>query len=100
MLRLGTTPKHTFKIDFDTSLIQKVKITYAQKDKLILSKYTEDCVLLGDTISVNLSQEDTFLFNKSDLVQIQVRVLTKGGDALASAIRTVCPGACLDDEVL
>ena len=99
-MRQGTTPKHIFKIPFDTSTVEKVKVSYAQKDNLILSKDTEDCILLDDTISVELTQEDTFSFNKNDLVQIQVRVLTKGGQVLSSDVLTKCVKACLDSEVL
>ena len=100
MLRVGTTPRHTITIDFDTSFIQKLKVTYAQKDKVIITKYKEDCILSGDTIIIPLTQEDTFLFNEKDLVQIQIRVLTVEGEALSSGVKTVCVGACLDNEVL
>lgn len=96
----GTTPTHTFNIPFDTSLVDEVKITYAQRDEIVLSKSTEDCVLENDTIAVTLSQEDTFKFDCTECVQIQLRILTVNGEALASVVTTVGVSKCLDNEVL
>jgi hypothetical protein len=97
----GTTPTHTFNIPFDTSLVDEVKITYAQEDEIVLTKGTSDCVLDGSTIQVTLSQEDTFKFDQNKFsVQIQLRILTKSGEVLASIIEHVGLSKCLDDEVL
>ena len=96
----GTTPTHTFKVTIDTSLIKEVKITYSQRDKEILVKRTPDCTIVEDAISTKLSQEDTFLFESNTLVSIQLRVLTKGGDALITEPMLIGVGKCLDDEVL
>ena len=35
-MRLGSTPKHTFTLPFETDLIQELKITYSQNKKIIL----------------------------------------------------------------
>ena len=59
----GTTPTHTFNIPFDTSMVKEVKILYAQDVVKILEKKNGDCVLAGQSISVTLTQEDTFLFD-------------------------------------
>lgn len=96
----GTTPTHTFNVDIDTSLIQTVKITYTQKDKEILAKRTEDCEIGEGVITTRLSQEDTFLFKEDVWVTVQLRILTKAGDALASAPVLMSVGRCLDEEVL
>ena len=96
----GTTPTHSFKLPFDTSLIKRVKILYAQCDKLLFHKEAEDCTLSGDTIKTTLSQEETFLFNCKNMVQIQLRVLTHAGDVITSDEMAVPVSKCLDDEVL
>jgi hypothetical protein len=96
----GTTPTHTFNIPFDTSLVDEVKITYAQEDEIILTKGTTDCTLENNAIKVTLSQEDTFKFDHAKAVQIQIRILTVGGEALASVIEKVGVSKCLDNEVL
>ena len=99
-MRIGTTPTHTFIFPFETSLIKELKITYAQKKKTVLVKYLDDCEISQNSVSVPLTQEDTFLFAENVNVEVQARVLTMQGDALASDIRIVTAGRCLDSEVL
>ena len=96
----GTTPTHTFKVPIDTSLVKSVKIIYSQRDKEILVKRKNECTFEGNAISTRLTQEDTFKFDGTALVTIQIRVLTVGDDALIShpIVRSV--GKCLDEEVL
>jgi hypothetical protein len=96
----GTTPTHTFNIPFDTSLVDEVKITYAQDNVVVLEKHTSDCILDDATISVTLTQEDTFLFDCKKSVQVQLRILTKSGEALASVVEHIGVAKCLDNEVL
>lgn len=96
----GTTPIHTFTIPFDTSLLHKVKIVYAQDEIPIITKNIEDCTLNGFDIKVKLSQEDTLAFNCKKFVEIQIRVLTKHGEALTSLPMKESVERCLDDEVL
>ena len=99
-MRLGTTPKHTFTLLFETSLIQDLKITYSQNKKIILEKHLADCEVDKNSVSYKLTQEETFLFANDVNVECQVRVLTTTGDALASNIRIVTAERCLDREVL
>ena len=96
----GTTPIHLFNLPFDTAMVDKVKITYLQNDKEVLTKSKADCKLEGKTISVTLTQEDTFRFKPKEEVEIQIRVLTLGGEALGSIPIKVGVSKCLDDEVL
>lgn len=96
----GTTPTHTFNIPFDTSMVKEVKVIYAQNDAVVLEKNTVDCTLDAQSISVTLTQEDTFLFDCKKAVEIQIRVLTLGGEALTSVPKKVGVSKCLDDEVL
>lgn len=96
----GTTPTHTFTLPCDASMVKEVMIIYAQGDAEIFHKDTENCVLGGETVSITLTQEDTFLLDHKKSVQIQIRVLTIGGDALASSIKTVPIKKCLNEEVL
>lgn len=99
-MRRGTTPTHVFEVQFDTSLIKTLKITYLQRDQEILVKRTEDCNIEPGMISTRLSQEDTFLFEENALVTIQLRILTIGGDALAAEPIVLSVNRCLDEEVL
>lgn len=99
-MRLGSTPKHEFTIPFDISLVKEFKVTYKQNGKIILEKYLKDFKVNGDTLSVTLAQEETFLFADSVNVELQARVLTMGGDAVSSDIRIITAEKCLDREVL
>ena len=96
----GTTPTHQFTIPMDASSVQTVRIAYAQKDEVLLVKSGDDCRVEGNVIEVKLTQEETLLFDEFSSVQIQVRVLTTAGDALASDLIRVPCGAILDKEVL
>ncbi len=99
-MRQGTTPTHTFTLPIGTDIVSKVLIVYAQSDEEILRKTEQDCNVMGNTISVDLTQDETFLFDCGKNVQIQVRILTSDGKALASNIIVTDVDNCLTDEVL
>lgn len=96
----GTTPKHTFTIPLDAENVAEVMIIYAQDDAEVFHKETKDCEMTGRTISVTLSQEDTLLFDHTRNAQIQLRLLTTEGVALASHIIVLTVGKLLSDEVI
>ena len=99
-MKIGATPRHTFTVPFKTDLIKELKITYAQNKKPVLEKYLADCEVEANSVSYSLTQEETFRFDSDAIVEVQARVLTIGGDALASDIRIITAGRCLDNEVL
>ena len=97
----GPTPTHTFKnIPVEAVNIDKVKITYAQAGKVVLEKRKEDCIIEDGEIKTTLTQEDTFKFDDTELVDIQLRILVKGGKVLSTYVRRNTVAECLDDEVL
>lgn len=96
----GTTPTHHFTLPFDTKVVANARIIYAQNEKVVFKKELSDCQCNANTISVTLTQEETLKFSFPKTVQIQVRILTTGGDALNSEIYTVGVEECLDKEVL
>lgn len=96
----GTTPTHTYSLPFDVENVAKARIIYAQRGEVKIKKTEADCVMEGNTIQVRLTQEETLCFEENVCVDIQVRVLTTGGDAPASRIMHVLPGALLENEVL
>lgn len=100
MIRQGTTPQHTFTIPFDVSLAKEIMIIYAQNDVEVFRKTTEDCAIERNTISVTLKQEDAFKLDHKQNVQIQARILTMDGNALASDVKVVSVGKCLNSEVM
>ena len=99
-MRRLTTPEHKFTLQVDPSVINKVRITYAQNNVVVLTKEGNDVSLDGNIARVKLTQEETKKFTADKEVEIQVRVLTLGGDALASDIIKVDVKKVLDDEVM
>jgi hypothetical protein len=99
-MRQGTTPRHTFTLPFDTGNVSKVRVIYAQRDNVRIVKTENDVEMAENTISVRLSQNDTFRLNHNLKTDIQIRVLTTDGDALVSDVFTVSTHQCLSEEVL
>lgn len=97
---VGTTPTHIFNVPLSASEIAKVRVLYSQNDTLLVTKTTTDCTIQDNQISVTLTQEDTFLFSDDYPVEIQIRVLTPGGNVLGSIPKTVGVTKCLDTEVM
>ena len=96
----GTTPTHIFTLPFDVSMVQKIRIIYAQNGTVKLTKTEADCTLEGNTVQVKLTQEDTLAFVAQSAAEIQVRVLTPAGDALASEPRWIGVNRLLENEVI
>lgn len=100
-MRRGTTPTHIFTLPISVEQCAVVRIIYAQGGESKLIKNKEDLSFEnGVTAKVTLTQEDTFLFNSRELVEIQVRIKTLDGTALASEILKVRVERLLENEVL
>ena len=95
----GTTPTHIFKLPIDTSEICKVRITYRQSGKTVLEKTEQDITMDGDTISYQLTQEESLTFGTAN-AELQVKVLTSSGNVMASNIIKLSIGEILNTEVL
>lgn len=99
-MRRGTTPTHTFTLPFSVDFIDKLRVVYAQRNIIKVVKKETDVTLRGNEVVVKLTQQDTLKLNCKLTTDIQLRVLTTSGDALASDIYTRSTKRCLDDEVL
>lgn len=82
----GTTPTLTFTIPFSSELIQSLYITFVQNDREVLTLTEKDCHFDGTAGTVKLTQAQTLRFNHSQYAEVQARILTKDGTALASNI--------------
>ena len=99
-MRRLTTPEHKFTLQIDPSVIDKIRITYAQNNVIILTKEGHDVSIDDNIAKVKLTQEETKKFTAGKEAEIQVRVLTLGNDALASDIIKIDVTKVLDDEVM
>jgi hypothetical protein len=96
----GTTPTHTFQIPFNTNLLKEIRISYAQRDAVVVEKTTEDCKLDGMNITVKLTQEETLRFSENVVAALQLRVLLNDGNVLATPVLRLDVGELLQDEVI
>lgn len=96
----GTTPTHHFNLPFEASMISAVRAIYKQGTKEVLRKETPDFRLEGQRVSVDLTQEETFLFDCRTPVKLQLRVKTIRGQVLNTRTMVVSVAECLDSEVL
>ena len=93
----GTTPTLQFTLPIDTSTLSCMYVTLAQRGLVVAEKDLTECDCDGADVSCKLTQDDTLRINALYPVEIQVRVKTTGGDALASQIVTMPAGRILKD---
>lgn len=98
----GTTPVLEFTLPFDTELLEEAYVTISQRGAVVIEKSIDECTLKHTMLSVRLSQEETLelIAQRNLRVEIQLRVLTRDGEALASNIKTVDVGRILKDGVI
>ena len=98
-MRHGTTPTIQITInDIDLNEMQNIYVVFEQNG-YILKKESSDLSIEGNIISVLLSQEETLNF-KEGTCNIQLRMITKGGVAIASPIKTTKVYRVLNKEVI
>ena len=98
----GTTPTLEFTLPFEVDLIAEAYVTISQNQSVVIDKSLSELTCAGKTLTVKLSQEDTLKLQQSEFktAEIQVRVRTKVGEALASDIIAVYVGRILKDGVI
>ena len=98
-MRQGTTPTIQITInDIDLNEMQNIYVVFEQNG-YILKKKSRDLDIEGNVISVSLSQEESLNF-KEGTCNIQLRMITKGGVAVASPIKTTKVYRVLNKEVV
>lgn len=98
-MRQGTTPTIQITInDIDLNEMQNIYVVFEQNG-YIFKKESSDLDIEGNVISVLLSQEETLNF-KEGTCNIQLRMITKGGVAIASPIKTTKVYRVLNKEVI
>lgn len=94
-MRRGTTPTLTFTTPYEASLIQDGYITFKQRGAIVadISIHDESVTVSDNSISVELTQEQTLAMTTADTCQAQIRLLMESGTATASNIVEipVCP---------
>ena len=96
----GTTPTLEFTLPFDVGILAEAWVTMAQKGEVVLDKQLSECQCGGNVLTVKLTQEETLSLKCNCLTEIQIRVRTVDGNALASKVMSVSPDRILKDGVI
>lgn len=104
----ASTPKQTWIFKNDPDEYSELKVTYSQRDEIILTKTKSDMTFTTKTVngivlyygSYRLTQEETNLFDDKFDVEIQIRCLTNDGNSVPSPIKRVPVKRVLDDTVM
>lgn len=101
----GTTPTHTWFVPISAESVVKARVTYKQKDTIVLTKKGDDCTVTSvganrASIACTLTQEDTLKLDHEKKVKIQLHLLTTAGKALITHVYYRNVGECLAGEVL
>lgn len=93
----GTTPTLTFTLPFQTEIIRSLMLTFYQCNREVFTLEKEDCVVQGNIVTVTLKQSHTLQFVNNAYIEIQMRILTTDGSAMASEIVKTTIGRILKD---
>lgn len=96
----GTTPKMDFVLPFDVDSIAESYITFVQNNNIVFDKSFSECESHENTLTLRLTQEETLKLSDGNAVEIQIRVRTKSGEAMASNIIRVNTERILRDGVI
>lgn len=96
----GTTPTLSFKLPFSVDTVADGYVSFAQDGQLLIDKKLADCDCGTDSLTVKLTQEDTLKLKDGLPTEMQIRVKTKDGNALASQIMKVSTERILREGVI
>lgn len=96
----GTTPTICFKLPFTEEQISELWLTINQRGEEVITKTKDDITYDGETYSVKLTQEETLRLDDGQYAEIQLRMRTASGDALASQVERVEIQRILKDGVI
>lgn len=99
----GTTPSLIYNLPFPTSNIKsaEIMIRYEDGQKTIdIVKTEAECVIGETSIAAHLTQEETLQFPAPSSIFVQLRVLTKNDEAMATEPEEVSVKKLLSEEVI
>lgn len=96
----GTTPTLEFGLPISKESIADAFVSFSQNQKLVIDKPLSACSCEGNKLTVRLEQEDTLKLVADQLTEIQLRVKTTDGEALASQIIKVDTYRIIKDGVI
>lgn len=76
----GTTPTITYNFPFAASTISKFRMYFIQGNETILTKDESDCTFSGQSVSVTLTQEETYSFTAKKRLETKSRFMLFNGN--------------------
>jgi len=78
-MKRGTTPTITYNFPFDVSTIEAIRINFLQGSETLFTKTETDCTFSGQTVSVQLTQEETYSLSAKKRIATDARYLKSDG---------------------
>lgn len=95
----GTTPLQVFRLPQDATEYAKVQISYIQDGRPLFTKTLDDMDVDEDSLSLQLSQAETFMF-KGKMATAEMKLLTSEGDLLKAKQFIFHIGDTYDEEIM
>lgn len=99
-LRRACSYSATIKTPKAPNDYSEILITFQQNKVNLISKHKSDITVSGDSIVVNLNQEETKQFVSGKMALLQVRCYAAEYDAPGSAAWSIDVWPALDDTIL
>ena len=99
----GTTPTLHYNLPFESSVIKSAEIVVEYVDankKVQIVKQLGDCTLGDKCIETVLTQDETLQLPAPSTVEVQLRILTTDGTALATIPEKVTVKRLLKEDVI
>lgn len=99
----GTTPTLQFILPIETSVIKTAEIVveYVDANKSVnIIKTIDECTVGDNYIETVLTQEETLQLPAPSTANVQLRILTVDGTALATEIQKVSVKRLLKEDVI
>lgn len=84
IIQQGSTPTHKFSTPYEKNEVERAIITYCQNGRIVLEKSGEEIVIENNSITANLTQEDTLSFDEMGDVKMQIKVKLTNGKVIPS----------------
>lgn len=76
----GTTPTFRFIFKHNLDKVTKAVATFACNRETIVEKELKDMLVDGDTIVLQLTQEETLLFPQNSIIELQLAIAAESGN--------------------
>ena len=96
-MRRGTTPTFIFTLPMNATELAAGFVTFAQGTNVVIDKPLSEWKIDGNKVTIDLSQQETLCLDAGCNTEIQMRVRTKSGRALATNITSVPAERILKD---